>query len=104
MKGSRQIDPVLRPVRQHELSGLLALYRHLHPEDPELPILPHVEEHWAAICANPHWQYLGAEVDGRLVATCVLSVIPNLTRHARPYGLIENVVTHPDFRRRGVAT
>ena len=59
---------------------------------------------WQRICANPELQYLGAELNGALVSTCTLTIIPNLTRSARPYGLIENVVKHPEFRRRGLAT
>lgn len=76
----------------------------MHPQDPELPIEPALDRLWQSICANPHLHYLGAETDGTLVSTCTITLIPNLTRGARPYALIENVVTHPEFRRRGIAT
>jgi GNAT superfamily N-acetyltransferase len=94
----------LRAIRRHELPGLLALYRHLHPADPELPITPDLESHWERIYSDPSLHYLVADVDGTLASTCTLTIIPNLTRSARSYGLIENVVTHPEFRQRGLAT
>jgi GNAT superfamily N-acetyltransferase len=41
------------------------------------------------------------DLDGALRATCLLIVGPNLLRGARPFGLIENVVTHAAHRRGG---
>jgi GNAT superfamily N-acetyltransferase len=45
-----------------------------------------------------------AEADGDPVSSCVLFVLPNLSGGARPFGLIENVVTRRDRRNRGYAT
>jgi GNAT superfamily N-acetyltransferase len=97
-------EPAIRKIRENELSGLLGLYRHLHPGDPELAVMTDIERLWHRIFIDPQLHYLVADVGGRIVSTCTLTVIPNLTRGARPYGLIENVVTHPDFRRRGIGT
>jgi GNAT superfamily N-acetyltransferase len=57
---------------------------------------------WDMIQRDPHLKYFGAFADKALVSSCTLSVIPNLTRGCRPYGVIENVVTHPQYRRQGL--
>jgi GNAT superfamily N-acetyltransferase len=96
-------SPTIRKIREDELSNLLGLYRHLHPDDPELAVTE-LEGLWRRILADSQSHYLVAEVAGQIVSTCTLAIILNLTRRARPYGLIENVVAHPDFRRRGIGT
>lgn len=41
--------------------------------------------------------------DTCITATLTLFILPNLTRAARPFGLVENVVTHPNYRNKGQA-
>jgi GNAT superfamily N-acetyltransferase len=94
--------PNIRKIRADELPGLLSLYRHLHPTDPKLPASDEVQRLWQQIIRDPQLHYIVAEIDGQLVSTCALTLVPNLTRGARPYGLIENVVTDPAYRRRGI--
>lgn len=63
-----------------------------------------MQHQWSQILSDPNPHYFVAETDGDLVATCTLALIPNLTRNLRPYGLIENVVTDPAFRKKGFGT
>lgn len=92
----------IRQLRPAELHSLLDLYRHLHAKDAPLPPREHIEAVWHEITRSARFRYFGAFERDVLVACCNLSVIPNLTRGCRPYGLIENVVTHAQWRRRGI--
>lgn len=94
----------IRMIKYDDLNDLLALYRFLNHDDTELTVDESLNEHWNKIIDDPNYFYLGVEEEGVLVSTCNLTVIKNLTRSARPYGLIENVVTHPDYRKRGYGT
>lgn len=94
---------LIRHLELGDLDGLLALYDHLHASDAPRPARPVIDGVWRELMANPSYRYYGAFVDDALVSTCTLTVVPNLTRGCRPYGVIENVVTHPAHRRRGYA-
>ncbi len=93
-----------RHANKNDLAGILDLYQYLNPDDPRLVIDEKLADHWNEICRDPYLVYFVAEEEGKIVATCNLSVIKNLTRSARPCGLIENVVTHPAYRRHGHGT
>lgn len=91
----------IRLIAASELDDLLDLYSHLHEADAPLPARSTVENVWRKIQGGPGYNCFGVFENGRLVSTCILCVLPNLTRSCRSCGVIENVVTHPDFRRRG---
>lgn len=91
----------IRRLTKQDVDALLDLYRHLHEKDDPTPSRPVVEAVWEEISGADHFRYFGVFENGLLVSSCALSVIPNFTRRCRPYGVIENVVTHADYRNNG---
>ena len=91
----------IRTAGPADLEAVHALYRHLHPDEQVLPDRE-AEAAWQRLIGHPGLTvYLGLLPDGEAAASCTLVVIPNLTRSAAPYALIENVVTHGEHRQRG---
>lgn len=91
----------IRTAANADLDGLIALYRHLNHDDPA-PEPAQAQTAFAAILASPLTTIFLVEAEGRPVSCCTLVIVPNLTRGARPYALIENVVTDAAHRRRGL--
>jgi len=89
-------------AQREDLPALLALYKELHESDP-VPEGAGLEAVWDAIMANPDYHILLAKVDGEIAASASVIVVPNLTRNARPYAVIENVITASAYRRHGLA-
>ena len=92
----------IREAGDGDRAGLLALYLHLH--ETALPAGAALETAWAEMAADPRCHILVAGEGTRLLASCTCYLLPNLTRGARPFALVENVVTHPAHRRRGLAS
>ena len=87
----------LRAARRDDLDALVALYVQLNPDNAGTPrdALPAIFER---ILATDGLEILVGELAGRIVATCYLNVIPNLTRGGRSYAVIENVVVDAALR------
>jgi GNAT superfamily N-acetyltransferase len=94
------VELLIRPAASEDLEALRQLYLHLNPTDDPLPEAL-ASELWKAMLAHPGFTCIVGVHEGQLVSSCCLAIVPNLTRGGRPYALIENVVTHQAFRRRG---
>lgn len=94
---------MVREIKENELNELLQLYLHLHESSlPEMS--KHLNEVQFSIIKDKNHQIIVNEIDGKIVSSCVCVIIPNLTRNARAYAFIENVVTHVDYCGRGYAS
>ena len=94
---------MLRDATSADLPAMLVLYRHLSPGDPVLEA-DDARPDYERLIGWEMAHLLVADVAGEVVASCLLLIVPNLTRGGRPFAIVENVVTHEDHRRRGFAT
>ena len=93
---------MVREANKDDLEAVLELYLFLHDDSiPEHD--DHLAKTWNQIMDDPNHHIIVNEVDGKIVSSCVCVIIPNLTRNVRPYAFVENVVTHADYRCRGLA-
>jgi len=72
------------------------------PEEPQGMIV--WKDKLARFESDPLYHLLVGEVDGKIVSSVTLILIENLTHNTKPYAIIENVVTHADYRDRNYAT
>jgi len=94
---------IIKKVEKNDLSKLLELYTHLN-DNPCPAIDRRIEDIWERLLSEKNHHILGGYIGENLVSTCAVTIIENLTHGQTPYALIENVVTHPDYRNRGYGT
>ena len=92
--------PNARTADATDLTSLLALFEasevshHAEPRE-------RAERIWTQSLAREGLTVFVSDADSRIVSTCMLVTFPNLLRGGREHGIIENVVTHPDYQGRG---
>lgn len=94
---------MIREITTNDYEGLMRLYTQLHNNPfPEKDVA--MTQLWNRILEDKDHHIVVAEEDGKIVASCVCVIIPNLTHNQQPYALIENVITDEAYRKRGLAT
>ena len=88
-------------LAKNEISSLLELYKQLNPLNEVT-----IDE----FAANNIWKeiekynikYYIAKENGKIIGSCYICIIPNLTRGGKSIGFIENVITDKEYRRKGI--
>ncbi|MEL6981265.1 MAG: GNAT family N-acetyltransferase [Actinomycetota bacterium] len=92
---------MIRSATPEDFEAIARLSGQLQPTDPPIAPATHGAA-FAEILRRPGLDLVVLEVDGRVVGTAYLNIIPNLTRGARPYAVIENVVVEERLRGTGL--
>lgn len=94
---------VIRKAKSTDANDLKVLYfeylTHFPPKEEQ------DMTQWAELLAkfekDDHMYLLVVEEDEKVVASVQMAIVESLTHNVRPFAVIENVVTHGDYRNRG---
>ena len=93
---------MIREAVYKDMEPLLALYHSVEKTPTEDSADASVV--FKTLVNDPDYHILVAEEEGRVVSSCTCIVVHNMTWSQRPYAMVENVATLPQYQRRGFAT
>ena len=92
-------DFTTRTANSDDLNAVQYLYSQLY--DKEQPLTEQITAQWQKLMSYDNIHIILTEQGGIPISTCCLTVIPSITHNARPFALIEYVVTDKSHRRTG---
>lgn len=97
---------IIRKAKSTDAKDLKTLYfeylTHFPPkEEQDMTLWERLLEKFEK---DENMHLLVAEEDGKVVSSVQMAIIESLTHNVRPFAVIENVVTHADYRNRGFAS
>lgn len=96
----------IREVELIDIPQLMDLYMNHLTKNPPKEIRDNVEweEMVSWMIEDDDYYLLVGEYNGVIVSSIAMIVVRNLTYNFRPYSVIENVVTHSDYRKKRFAS
>jgi GNAT superfamily N-acetyltransferase len=87
-------------AKREHLPMILELYKQLIPEENPIDIIV-ANKIWEKIDNNGIKYFIAIE-NNKIISSCYLAIIPNLTRNGKSNGFIENVITDEKYRKKGI--
>ena len=87
-------------LTKEKLPLLLKLYEQLNPEDDKIDIL--LANKIFEEIEKKNIKYFVAMDGEKIISSCYIAIIPNLSRNGKSIGFIENVITDEKYRRKGI--
>ncbi|MGL1892701.1 MAG: GNAT family N-acetyltransferase [Spirochaetaceae bacterium] len=91
---------MIREAKLEDLEDVLKLYQQLFPAE-DYSSAETFSNTWLEIIKDDKITCYLTYEGNIAVATCIITIIPNLTRNQKSYAVIENVITHSDYRYKG---
>jgi GNAT superfamily N-acetyltransferase len=88
-------------LMENEIFSLLELYKQLNSLNEIMINEATVKNIWNEI-QKYNIKYYVARENGKIIGSCYICIIPNLTRGGKSIGFIENVITDKEHRRKGI--
>jgi GNAT superfamily N-acetyltransferase len=87
-------------AKRENLVNILELYKQLNPTNNDFS-LEDANRIWDKI-ENENIKYFLAKDNDKIIGSCYIIIIPNLTFNGKSIGYIENVITDEKYRRKGI--
>jgi GNAT superfamily N-acetyltransferase len=87
-------------AKRENLVNILELYKQLNPTNNDFSI-ENANKIWDKI-ENENIKYFVAKDNDKIIGSCYIIIIPNLTFNGKSIGYIENVITDEKYRRKGI--
>ncbi|MHB8125538.1 MAG: GNAT family N-acetyltransferase [Desulfitobacteriaceae bacterium] len=97
---------IIREAVLEDRETIFNLYQELEDAYEIKPDQNNLEqaELWNKVRQDNRQVFLVAEIDGLVIGTLTLIIIPNLGHHGQPWATIDNVVVAVDFQDHGIGT
>jgi GNAT superfamily N-acetyltransferase len=106
---SNALDINIREARKDDLARLVELMEAMTITTSTVEVggassLADYEKVFEQIDRDPNHHLIVAELDGQVVGSADLMIVPNLSHRGLPWAVMENVIVDESMRRKGIAS